>query len=219
VGEYDDIKPVDDWGVSPPEDHWGASAAHLDDDFLGGHGNLDHFGYREGFGALGLGYPGDLSPNYPGGFRDEPSMAGEEAYGWKWLESEWKDMRGIFARLFNLPGPAAVPSSTHVAAAGGAAKAHDAKMGFEWPWRRRRDRDREREMYRGGEMSYRPEAPQTDYQGYGEGDGYGYPAPPMATSGYGYRPAPPVSGYGYRPAPPTAPMAYPRNASAALFRY
>jgi hypothetical protein len=123
VGEYDDFKPTDDLGGSG--DNLGKSL-----------GNLDHLGYSEDFGALGLGYPGDLGPAYPGGWRDEPSMAGEHAFGWKWLEGEWKDMRSWWKRLLNIPGPAAVPSSTQVQAA---APAPAAKIGWDWPWQDRRE--------------------------------------------------------------------------------
>lgn len=125
MGEYDDYKPTDDLGGTG--DTLGTP---------GGLGNMDQLGYTEGFGTLGLGYPGDLGPAYPGGWRDEPSMAGEHAYGWKWLEGEWKDMRSWWQRLFNVPGPAAVPATTHVQAAA----APPAKIGFEWPWERREER-------------------------------------------------------------------------------
>ena len=128
MGEYDDFKPTDDLGGSG--DNLGQSM-----------GNLDHLGYSEDFGTLGLGYPGDLGPAYPGGFRDEPSMAGEHAYGWKWLEGEWKDMRSWWKRLLNVPGPAAVPATTHVQAA---VPAPAAKIGWEWPWEGRDERRDER---------------------------------------------------------------------------
>lgn len=131
MGEFDDFKPNDDLGGSGGD--------------LGRNEDLIHLGYAEDFGTLGLGYPGDLGPAYPGGWRDEPSMAGEHAFGWKWFDGEWKDMRSWWKRLFNVPGPAAVPATTHVVAA---AAPPSAVHGWEWPWESHREEPRRRREHR-----------------------------------------------------------------------
>ena len=74
-------------------------------------------GFRDETDMGQEGYPVDQGSYYPHGYMDDPSM-GVEGLDWRhpWtlIQGEWKDLRGVWARLLNLPGPAAM---SHVAAA------------------------------------------------------------------------------------------------------
>jgi hypothetical protein len=115
VGEYDSFKPQDDLGHSIDGD---------DGPYIPGGGAMVAMGYdvteygqpEQYTPYTGYG-PGMAQTRYPHGPYDEPDMGLDLTHPWRILEAPWKDLRGFWARLFNRPGPVAVPAPVAAAAA------------------------------------------------------------------------------------------------------